>query len=140
LGGVALWQAADALLREVFRAPFDFWAFCEHWQPVLDRSGTFRVPPVHSRLLQGEALCQCVHESGRAQSCPWDEGRMLVGVPIVEHGHLHLVALGEIAIVAPQVLREIATEFEYRWTQRESAECQRDADWQRALAAAQATR
>ena len=137
-GGVALWQAADTLLCDVFRAPFDFWAFCEQWQPVLERSRTFSAPPVHARLMQGEALCKYVHASGRAQCCEWDEGRMLVGVPLVEHGHLHLVALGEIATIAPEVLLEIAAEFECRWTQREATERQRDADWQRALDAARA--
>ena len=64
---------------------------------------------------------------------------MLVGVPLVEHGHLHLVALGEIATIAPDVLLEIAAEFERRWAQRETAERQRDVEWQNALAAAQVT-
>jgi hypothetical protein len=137
-GGVALWQAADTLLREVFHAPFDFWAYCEQWQPVLERSRTFCAPPVHARLQQGELLCARIATTGRAECCEWDEGRMLVGVPLAEHGHLHLVALGEIATLSPEVLLEIATEFARRWAQREAEERLRDAEWQRAVAAARA--
>ena len=132
-GGVALWQAADAHLTALFQTPFDFWAFCEQWQPVLERSGTFSAPPVHARLQQGESLCQHVADTGRAQCCEWDDGRMLVGIPLAEHCHLHLVALGEIESVAPEVLLELANEFERRWAAREASERRRDLQWRKAM-------
>jgi hypothetical protein len=136
-GGSALWQAADVLLKELYGVAFDFWAFCEQWQPVLERSATFSASPLHARLTLGESLCERVAATGQAQCCEWDDARMLVGVPLVEHGHLHLVAIGELAALSPDLLRETASKFAQRWAEREAIEHARDVQWRRALAAAQ---
>lgn len=135
-GGSALWQAADVLLKELYGAPFDFWAFCEQWQPVLERSRAFSISPVHARLMLGESLCAHVAETGQAQCCEWDDSRMLVGVPLDEHGHLHLVAIGEFATPSPEALQATAAKFAQRWAAREAAERARDIEWHRRLAKA----
>jgi hypothetical protein len=134
-GGVVLWQAADSLLAELFGATFDFWAYCEQWQPVLERSDAFSAAPVHARLRQGEALCVRVAGTGRAQCCEWDDGRMLVGVTIAEHGQLHLVAIAQLPEASPVAIGAIFARFAQRWAERESAERDRDAQWLRACAA-----
>ncbi len=133
-GGSALWQAADVLLKELYGASFDFWAFCEQWQPVLERSRTFSTSPLQARLMLGESLCAHVAATAQAQCCEWDDARMLVGVPLAEHGHLHLVAIGEFVAPSPDALQATAEKFAQRWALREAAESARDVEWHRKLA------